>query len=366
MSIIGWWLGAASVANFVASMVLEIVAVWYPDFQIHHWHQYLIYVCLTWISVAANVFGSAWIPAFNKMLFVLSVMTLGSTMLTLFIVSRHDHADASFMFTDTTTSSGWSSDGWAFMLAVGNAVYAFLGSDCSAHLCEEIENPAKMVPRVIIWPLLMGLLTAFPFAVSLMYSISDLAAVFNTSAGLPLIEIYYQGTGSRVAASILLTFFAFCFFGNLVANGRSAILSLLPTAFADISLTSLTSPQHPPARSGPSLVTVPCRTPRPGPTSALDSRCPPTPCTSPQRSSQCVPIRPLHFTLTPDPHPALRPNFPRIHHSLLCHGQHLHRLSTDLVRDPASHPLVPGAAIAFYQNVTSILADTACLSIASP
>lgn len=239
MSIIGWWLGAASVANFVASMVLEIVAVWYPDWQIHSWHQYLIYVCLTWISVGANIFGSAWIPAFNKLLFVLAVITLSSTMFTLFIVSRNHHADASFIFTDTTTRSGWSSDGWAFMLAVGNAVYSFLGSDCAAHLCEEIANPAKMVPRVIIWPLLMGLLTAFPFAVSLMYSITDLDAVFNTSAGLPLIEIYYQGTGgSRVAASVLLAFFAFCFFGNLVANGKSAHrsnISRSSASWADIN-----------------------------------------------------------------------------------------------------------------------------------
>jgi choline transport protein len=222
MSIIGWWLGAASVANFVASMVLEIVGVWYPNYSIQNWHQYLIYVALTWISVAANVFGSNLIPAFNKLLFVVSVITLSSTMFTLFIVSRNNHAEASFIFTDTTTRSGWSSNGWAFMLAVGNAVYSFLGSDCAAHLCEEIANPAKMVPRVIIWPLLVGLLTAFPFAVSLMYSITDLEAVFNTSAGLPLIEIYYQGTGSRIAASVLLAFFAFCFFGNLVANGTFA------------------------------------------------------------------------------------------------------------------------------------------------
>jgi choline transport protein len=218
MSIIGWWLGAASVANFVASMVLEIVGIWHPDFQAKQWQQWLIYVALTWISVAANVFGSAWIPAFNKALFGISVITLSSTMITLFVVSRNNHASAEFIFTDTTSSSGWG-EGWAFFYAIGNAVYTFLGSDCAAHLCEEISNPAKNVPRVIMWPLLGGLLTAFPFAVSLLYAINDLQAVFTTTAGLPLIEIYYQGTGSRVAASILLAMFAFCFFGNLVANG---------------------------------------------------------------------------------------------------------------------------------------------------
>jgi hypothetical protein len=67
----------------------------------------------------------------------------------------------------------------------------------------------------------MGLLTAFPFAASLIYSIKDLPAVL--AADMPLMEIYYQGTGSYVAASILLGFFAFCMFGCVVAVGKLAI-----------------------------------------------------------------------------------------------------------------------------------------------
>jgi choline transport protein len=104
------------------------------------------------------------------------------------------------------------------MSATIAAVYSFLGSDCGAHMCEEIPNPAKNVPRVMLYPLIMGLLTAFPFATALLYSISDISKVFN-NGGLPLFEIYYQGTGSRVGASILLALFAFLFFSNLVANG---------------------------------------------------------------------------------------------------------------------------------------------------
>ena len=106
------------------------------------------------------------------------------------------------------------------MLAIGNAVFSYLGSDCGAHMCEEIPNPGKNVPKVILFPLVIGFLTAFPFAAALMYSIVDIEAVFNTATGLPLLEIYYQGTGSKAAASALLALFAFCFFGCLVANGR--------------------------------------------------------------------------------------------------------------------------------------------------
>ncbi|GKU04897.1 amino acid transporter [Fusarium langsethiae] len=225
MSVIGWWLASSSVSNFVSSMILDIVGAWHPDWDQKRWHQYLIYVALIWIATSANIFMSRWIPLFNKMVFVLSVLTLSATTITLFVVTKN-HASSKFIFTDTTNRTGWSSDGFAFMLAVGNAVYAFLGSDCGAHLCEEIPNPARNVPKVMIYPLLMGLFTAFPFAASLMYAISDISAVLNTTTGLPLFEIYFQGTGSRSGATVLMTLFAFCFFANLVANATTSSRTL--------------------------------------------------------------------------------------------------------------------------------------------
>jgi choline transport protein len=201
-------------------MILDLALIWHPDYQFEHWHQYLIYVALIFVAMAFNIFASRWIPLLNKLIFVLSAVTLTATTLALFIVARNNHASAEFIFTDTTNQSGWSSDGWAFMLAIGNAVFSYLGSDCGAHLCEEIPNPGKNVPKVILVPLAMGLLTAFPFTASLMYSITNLSDVLSTPTGLPLLEIYYQGTGSKAGASVLLALFAFCFFGCLVANSK--------------------------------------------------------------------------------------------------------------------------------------------------
>lgn len=202
-------------------MILSIANAWYPEYEPQHWQQYLIYVALIWLSVSFNVFTAGWLPLFNKLIFVLSAVTLTATTLCLFIVGRHHHSSSKYIFTDVTGQSGWPGNGWPFMLAVGNAVFAFLGSDCGAQLCEEIPNPSKNVPKVILVPLAMGLLTAFPFTIALMYSVSDLQAILTTVTGLPLFEIYYQGTGSKVAASVLVALFAFCFFGCMVANGKS-------------------------------------------------------------------------------------------------------------------------------------------------
>jgi choline transport protein len=219
MSVLGWWLALGSVANFVSSMILEIAKAWYPDYDHQSWQAYLIYVALIWVAISTNIFASRWIPLFNKLMFVLAVITMTTTMIILFVMARNHHSPASTIFGDTTNRTGWSSDGFSFMLAVGNAVYSFLGSDCGAHMCEEVPNPAKNVPRIMLWPLLMGLLTAFPFATALLYALSDITKVLSTG-GVPLLEIYYQGTGSLAGATVLLALFAFLFFSNLIANGE--------------------------------------------------------------------------------------------------------------------------------------------------
>lgn len=207
-------------ANFVSSMILIISTVLHPNYNYEPWHQYLLYVALICIATVWNIFASRWIPLLNKLTFLLSILTLSATIIILFVAARHHHASAKFIFTDTTSQSGWPCDGWPFLLAIRNAVYSFLGSDCGSHLCEEIPNPGKNVPKVILVPLALGLLTAFPFAVSLMYSISSLPDVLSTPTGLPLLEIYSQGTGSKSGASVLLALFAFCFFGCLVAASK--------------------------------------------------------------------------------------------------------------------------------------------------
>lgn len=68
MSILGWWMGASSVSNFIASMILSIVVLWYPDYEYQHWQQWTIYLGLIWLAVAFNIFGSGLIPIYNKLI----------------------------------------------------------------------------------------------------------------------------------------------------------------------------------------------------------------------------------------------------------------------------------------------------------
>ena len=84
MSIFAWWLDCSAVSNLLAGkwsaysetrynrsdgeigMVLALATLWYPNYEIKAWHQYLMYVLLIWLAIGVNIFGSQVLPLFNK------------------------------------------------------------------------------------------------------------------------------------------------------------------------------------------------------------------------------------------------------------------------------------------------------------
>ena len=143
-------------------------------------------------------------------------------MITIMSCAAPNFANAKYVFSDTTNSTGWPNDGLAFLLCIMNALYGFLGADCGAHLCEEIPNPTVNVPKVIMYPVAIGLATSFPFGICLSFVITDFDAVLTTRTGLPLIEVYYQATGSKAGTVVLMLGFALCFFACAAANITSS------------------------------------------------------------------------------------------------------------------------------------------------
>ncbi|OCL14730.1 hypothetical protein AOQ84DRAFT_384511 [Glonium stellatum] len=214
ISTCGWWLGLASVCNFVAAMVLAMVQLCVEDYTICPWHQWLCYVAILWLAVALNIFGTRFLPAFNQ--FILS--TLLMTIVTILVCAAPRFQSSVWVFADTTNSNQSYNKGFLLILCLLNNTYGFMGTDAGAHLAEEIPSPSINAPKVIVYPVIIGLVTAWPFAVACMYVITDVEKVVNPPSGIGLIEIYYQATGSQATTIVLLAAFAICLFGCAVAN----------------------------------------------------------------------------------------------------------------------------------------------------
>ena len=118
--------------------------------------------------------------------------------------------------------TGWDSDGFVFLLGLINPTYGFGGLDGAVHLAEDCFEPAKIVPRALCYSLAIGFMTAFFFAVTMLYCVKDIEAAINSRTGyaishdlkcprlidknisVPIYEVWYQATESGEVATIFM------------------------------------------------------------------------------------------------------------------------------------------------------------------
>ncbi|KAI9150864.1 Choline transport protein [Paramyrothecium foliicola] len=220
LSVIGWWVITCSgISNNVQSIIGMIIFA-KPDFVAKQWHSYLMYVGLILITlIPIFTIPQRHLGKWTQMCLFLSVA--GFIIVTVTILAMCDgFNDASFLLTFNGVS-GWSR-GPAWVMSIGNAMYAFASLDAVIHVAEEMHHPSKAIPRAMNLTMIIGLVTSVPFIIAMMFVVKDLDAV--RSAHLPSLELFHQATGSKTAAlglqSLLTVLFYTCMPSQWITCGR--------------------------------------------------------------------------------------------------------------------------------------------------
>lgn len=93
-------------------------------------------------------------------------------------------------------------------------------------MVEELKNARKEAPRAIVWSVYIGAVTGFIFLISLSFCMGDLETTASTPTGVPVIEIFYNSTGSVAGASTLASLIAVIALvcaNSLMAEGSRAV-----------------------------------------------------------------------------------------------------------------------------------------------
>jgi len=127
----------------------------------------------------------------------LSVGTTIAAIISLLVCSGDNKVSTKDAFTLLENNSGWTNDGWAFLLAFTAPMWTLTGYDSAAHVSEEVAGAAHAAPIAILvgvagtaslgWILLI----AASFATS---SVSDLLA---TRLPLPMGQLFLDTLGKR-------------------------------------------------------------------------------------------------------------------------------------------------------------------------
>jgi choline transport protein len=78
-------------------------------------------------------------------------------------------------------------------------------------LAEEVPDPQRNIPFAIMGTIAIGFFTSFLYSISMFFSMQDLNQLVNTPTLTPILELYYQATGSIPGATFME--FLICFTG---------------------------------------------------------------------------------------------------------------------------------------------------------
>ncbi|KAG6354403.1 hypothetical protein INS49_004420 [Diaporthe citri] len=187
MSVLAWWIVTCSGLSLAAVTLSGLVNYWHPDYVATQWQIYFIYIAVSTLTIMPLIMAPSKIAWTTQATLYLSV------------------------------TGSW-------VLGITNAMYAFGATDGVIHISEEMPQPGKRVPQVMIMTMLIGLLTTLPLVIMLMYYMADLEAV--TASALPSLEIVSQAFRNKNVTTFLFTWLWLVYMGSLpsqwVTCGRVA------------------------------------------------------------------------------------------------------------------------------------------------
>lgn len=195
-----------------------LASLYHPSYVWTAWQVWLIYTLITAFSCLFIVLLPRWIPTAEKIFLFSSLLGLVVAFVTVLATSQ-EKQPAKVIFAEWVNVTGWP-DGLAFILATGQAMYGFLGMDGATHIAEELPNPERTVPKVIIMVMAIGTATSIPWTIAMIFSTNDLDRVAGSS--LPIFEVFLQAINSQAAATFFTVWICFIYYGALVASSHPA------------------------------------------------------------------------------------------------------------------------------------------------
>ena len=110
---------------------------------------------------------------------------------------------ASFVFTEVSNSSGWSSDGVSWLVGLLSSVYPLLGYDAACHLAEEMPHASRNVPLAMVGSVTVNGILGLGYCIMLLFSTGSLDTLLATPTGFPFMQIFLDATKSSAGATIM-------------------------------------------------------------------------------------------------------------------------------------------------------------------
>lgn len=188
--------------NFIgANFILGQANLAFPAYVIERWHTVLLAYLIAILVTIVNIYGPHLLDRISKGILIWNIASFVVIVIVVLATNKHKQP-ASFVFHDFQNFTGF---GTAFTAILGllQSAFGMCCYDAPAHMTEEMKNASREAPKAIIMSVYIGAITGLIFLISICFCIGDITATAQSTTGVPLIQIFYDSTGSVVGACFL-------------------------------------------------------------------------------------------------------------------------------------------------------------------
>lgn len=153
LAVLGYQVGVTVGAFMSATMVQGLAVLHYPSYEPQRWHGTLVAISVTILVSLFNIFLASLLPMVEIASLVLYFAGWLSILVILWVMGpRKPSVEVWTTFLD----AGWGDNGVASLVGMITVVSAFIGGDAPAHMAEEVLDSTRLVPRAMLWTILVS------------------------------------------------------------------------------------------------------------------------------------------------------------------------------------------------------------------
>lgn len=230
--ICGWQAILAGDGYLGGTMIVALIQLNHENYIPELWHGTLLFWAFVVVAVFINTVTSSILPKIETFMLVVHVVGFFAVLIPVVHLAP-DKASAHDVFTQFSNGGAWPSQGLSFFIGLVGNVFAMFGCDSAVHMAEEVNNAEVVIPWSMLTTTLLNGALGFAIVVAVLFVTTDITAALASPTGVlgyPFMQIFYDATGSKAGASVLIAILII-----MTAAGTTAALttvSRLVWAFA--------------------------------------------------------------------------------------------------------------------------------------
>ncbi|KAI1277947.1 amino acid transporter [Xylaria sp. FL0933] len=200
---IAWQAIGAAVGYLIATLLQGTVVLAHPNYAPQAWQTVLLMWATSLFCVLMNSISSRVLSKFEAFILVLHLVGFFAVLVPLVYLAPHN--SASDVFTTFSNNGDWPNRGLVFLVGFPTMASSLLGADCAVHMSEEIQAAPIVVPRALIYTILINGLLALAIIIALLFCATDLesAVAATDTIFYPSLQIFQSALNSTAGAVIL-------------------------------------------------------------------------------------------------------------------------------------------------------------------